>query len=77
MNTNSQNATLMITTVGDESEGYHLTYVPLHIDSDTLEYILNHGQSDNMEAITFDIDCDHETYWNDMWNQLKGEIDNA
>lgn len=77
MNTNAQNATLMITTVGDESECYHLTYVPLHIDSDTLEYILNHGQSDNMEAITFDIDCDHETYWSDMWNQLKGETDNA
>ena len=67
MNTNAQNATLMITTVGDESEGYHLTYVPLHID----------GLSNNMEAVTFDIDCDHETYWNDMWNQLKGETDNA
>ena len=77
MNTNAQNATIMITTSVDDSEGYRLTYVPLHIDSNTLEYILNHGQSDNMEAITFDIDSDHETYWNDMWNQLKGETDNA
>ena len=77
MNTNAQNATLMITTLVDESESYRLTYVPLHINSDTLEYILKHCQSDNMEAITFDIDCDHETYWNDMWNQLKGETDNA
>lgn len=66
-----QNASLMVTTI-DEDGKYHLSYIPLHVDEKLLDEILKNGQNENIEAISFDLDCDDGTFWKDMWKDLKG-----
>ena len=77
MEKNKQNATLMTTSIGDDGE-VNLTYIPLHLNINALEYILQNCRADdNNKAITFILDCDAEEYWRDMWTQIEGEIDHV
>lgn len=78
MEKNKQNVALMTTSVDDNGE-INLTYIPLHVDMEALEYILHHCRAyDNNKAITFILDCDSaEEFWNDMWESLEDEIDNV
>lgn len=77
MEKNKQNATLMTTSIGDDGE-VNLTYIPLHLNINALEYILQNCRADdNNKAITFILDCDSEEYWRDMWTQIEGEIDHV
>ena len=77
MEKNKQNATLMTTSIGDDGE-VNLTYIPLHLNINALEYILQNCRADdNNKAITFILDCDSEKYWRDMWIQIEGEIDHV
>ena len=78
MEENKQNVALMTTSVDDNGE-INLTYIPLHVDMEALEYILNHCRADdNNKAITFILDCDSaEEFWKDMWESLEDEIDHV
>ena len=78
MEKNKQNVALMTTSVDDNGE-INLTYIPLHVDMEALEYILHHCRADdNNKAITFILDCDSsEEFWNDMWKSMEDEIDHV
>lgn len=78
MEENKQNVTLMTTSVDDNGE-INLTYIPLHVDMEALEYILHHCRADNNnKAITFILTYDSaEEFWKDMWESLEDEIDNV
>ena len=78
MEKNKQNVALMTTSVDDNGE-INLTYIPLHVDIEALEYILHHCRADdNNKAITFILDCDSaEEFWKDMWESLEDEIDHV
>ncbi|MDD6827977.1 MAG: hypothetical protein PUE12_18060 [Oscillospiraceae bacterium] len=78
MEKNKQNATLMTTSIGDDGE-VNLTYIPLHLNINALEYILQNCRADdNNKAINFILDCDSaEEFWKDMWESLEDEIDNV
>lgn len=78
MEENKQNVALMTTSVDDNGE-INLTYIPLHVDMEALEYILHHCQADNNnKAITFILTYDSaEEFWKDMWESLEDEIDNV
>ena len=78
MEENKQNATLTTTSVDDNGE-INLTYIPLHVDMEALEYILHHCRADdNNKAITFILDYDSaEEFWKDMWESLEDEIDHV
>lgn len=78
MEENKQNVALMTTSVDDNGE-INLTYIPLHVDMEALEYILHHCRADNNnKAITFILTYDSaEEFWKDMWESLEDEIDNV
>lgn len=78
MEENKQNAALMTTSVDDNGE-INLTYIPLRVDMEALEYILHHCRADNNnKAITFILTYDSaEEFWKDMWESLEDEIDNV
>ena len=78
MEKNKQNATLMTTSIGDDGE-VNLTYIPLHLNINALEYILQNCRADdNNKAITFILDCDSsEEFWKDMWKSMEDEIDHV
>lgn len=78
MEKNKQNVALMTTSVDDNGE-INLTYIPLHVDVEALEYILHHCRADNNnKAITFILTYDSaEEFWKDMWESLEDEIDNV
>lgn len=78
MEENKQNVTLMTTSVDDNGE-INLTYIPLHVDMEALEYILHHCRADNNnKAITFILTYDSaEEFWKDMWESLEDEIDSV
>lgn len=78
MEENKQNAALMTTSVDDNGE-INLTYIPLRVDMEALEYILHHCRADNNnKAITFILTYDSaEEFWKDMWKSLEDEIDNV
>lgn len=78
MEENKQNVALMTTSVDDNGE-INLTYIPLHVDMEALEYILCHCRADdNNKAINFILDCDsEEEFWKGMWESLEDEIDNV
>ena len=78
MEENKQNVALMTTSVDDNGE-INLTYIPLHVDMEALEYILHHCRADNNnKAITFILTYDSaEGFWKDMWESLEDEIDNV
>ena len=78
MEKNKQNVALMTTSVDGNGE-INLTYIPLHVNMEALEYILHHCRADdNNKAITFILDCDSaEEFWKDMWESLEDEIDHV
>lgn len=78
MEENKQNVALMTTSVDDNGE-INLTYIPLRVDMEALEYILHHCRADNNnKAITFILTYDSaEEFWKDMWESLEDEIDNV
>lgn len=78
MEENKQNVALMTTSVDGNGE-INLTYIPLHVDMEALEYILRHCLADdNNKAINFILDCDsEEEFWKGMWESLEDEIDNV
>ena len=78
MEKNKQNVALMTTSVDGNGE-INLTYIPLHVDMEALEYILHHCRADdNNKAITFILDCDSsEEFWKDMWKSMEDEIDHV
>ena len=78
MEKNKQNVALMTTSVDDNGE-INLTYIPLHVDMEALEYILHHCRADdNNKAITFILNCDSsEEFWKDMWKSMEDEIDHV
>ena len=78
MEKNKQNVALMTTSVDGNGE-INLTYIPLHVNMEALEYILHHCRADdNNKAITFILDCDSsEEFWKDMWKSMEDEIDHV
>lgn len=64
-----QNASLMITTLEEDGANY-VTYIPLHVDENLLDEILRNGQSENRNSVYFKIDCNNDTFWKDMWDNM-------
>lgn len=75
MNENTQNACLMTTSIDEEGKT-HLTYIPLNISADVVDFFLKNGTCTNNQAIDFDdVDCSEEAFWAAMWADLMGEND--
>lgn len=71
MDNNKQNACLTTTLLDEDTGKMILTYVPLHIDSEILDLLLNNSTCDNKIAISFELVTDADKYWQDMWDELK------
>lgn len=73
---NKQNATLMITATDEITGEVKLTYVPMTLDLELLEFILDRGSNcENKNAVWFDLDEDEDTFWTNMWNDLMEDVD--
>ena len=74
MNENAQNACL-VTTLYDENDTMMLTYVPLRITQEMLDFIQSNNNCDNKRGIQFELVISPEEYWSDMWSSLEGMCD--
>lgn len=68
---NEQNSCLMITAYDEDNKG-QVYYIPMALDSELLNAILENGSNcENKDVVMFDVDTDEKTFWNDMWEGLK------
>ena len=76
MEVNKQNACLMTTTFDEETGKTMLTYIPMSLGFEDFEGLLMTGKHCfNKECISFELDEDVDSFWKNMWNEMKGESD--
>lgn len=75
MDEKMQNACLTVTGVDEETGNTELFYIPLNIDTDTFEFLLENGSCTNKEYVSFKLDETEDEFWNRMWKKLMGEND--
>ncbi len=74
MEPNKQNSCLMTTTFDEETGRTMLTYIPMALDFENFEELLMAGKyCTNKEFISFELDEDEDSFWKNMWDEMKGE----
>lgn len=71
MKRKDQNATLMVTSIDEETGKTILTYIPIHVYPSIVEFFLKHGECKNNRAVYFELDTDEKTFWENMWNEIE------
>lgn len=75
MNERNQNCCLMTTTLDEETGKYVLTYIPLGINIDIVEFFLENSTCNNNHAISFDLEETGDEFWANMWKELEGSCE--
>ena len=74
MEVNKQNACLMTTTFDEETGKTILTYIPMALDFELVNKLLEVGHNcNNKICVEFEIDTDENYFWEDMWSKLRSE----
>ena len=71
-----QNSSLITTCVNEDGKTC-VTYIPLNIDISVVEFFIKNGGCTNKEARWFEVDSDEDTYWQEVWDNLRGENNNG
>ena len=76
MEPNKQNSCLMTTTFDEETGRTMLTYIPMSLDFENFEELLMAGKyCTNKECVSFELDENADSFWKNMWDDMKGEPD--
>ena len=73
MNEKSQNATLMTTSIDEETGKTMLIYIPLNVDISVVNFFLKNGTCTNNQAVEFELKVTGDEFWTEMWKDLTGE----
>ena len=75
MDERNQNCCLMTTALNEETGEYVLTYIPLGINIDIVEFFMENSTCTNNKAFSFDLEETADEFWAKMWSDLEGNCE--